>query len=139
MRTPKRIPETSASFTQCPSPSPLDSTLGLGPHHGHDPWIDVQGSSHAISKVPCHSNTTCYQVSRKLEGGKHRLRGSQLEHLQHQALPMIPSLSALLRQTLYPHLPCSHYCSHTRAKAEPLDVKSLLAGIVWFVHGELQS
>ena len=139
VRTPKRIPETSASSTQCPPPSPLDPTLGLGPHHGPDPWIDVQGSSHAISTVPCHSNTTCYQVSRKLEGGKHRLRGSQLEHLQHQALPMIPSLSALLRQTLYPHLPCSHYCSHTRAKAEPLDVKSLLAGIVWFVHGELQS
>lgn len=66
-------------------------------------------------------------------------RGSQLEHLQHQALPMIPSPSALPRQTLYPHLPCSYYCSHTRAKAESPDVKSLLAGIVWFIHGKLQS
>ena len=138
MRTPNRIPETFASSTQCLPPSPLDPTLGLGPHHGPDPWIDVQGGSRAISTVPCRSNITRYKVSRKPEGGKHGLRGSQLEHLQHQALPMIPSLSALLRQTHSPQLPCSYYCSHTRAKAESLDVKRLLAGILWFVHGQLQ-
>lgn len=114
--------------------------MSLWPHHRYVLFMDVQGGSHALSRIRRHFSITGHHVSRK-QRGENQKSERDLPGTASALTPPQVANSKSPSHTDTSALICHRITviSHTWVKGESLDIKSFLGDITLLVHGQLQS